>query len=91
MKRAGLLVIAGCMTAGAVSADDMEAGRQLFEARCGVGCHQLPEPGSLKASQWPRVLETMQKRMRQFGMPPLDAAEYDAVLKYLVAHARSEP
>jgi hypothetical protein len=29
--------------------------------------------------------------MRQFGMPPLDEAEYDAVLNYLVAHARSEP
>lgn len=91
MRRAALLVVAGCLAAGAAAADDLETGRQLFEARCGGGCHQLPEPASLKPSQWPLVLQTMQKRMRQFGMPPLTDAEYDAVLAYLVAHARREP
>ncbi|MGE0371098.1 MAG: hypothetical protein AB7Q01_04330 [Gammaproteobacteria bacterium] len=91
MKHAGPLVIAAVLLAGAASADGPETGRRLFEARCGAGCHQLPEPDSLTPAQWPRVLQTMQKRMQRFGMPPLTEAEYDAVLAYLVAHARRNP
>lgn len=91
MRRGAMLLIAGGLLAGAAAAGDLETGRQLFETRCGVGCHQLPEPASLKSAQWQLVLQTMQKRMRQFGMPPLTEAEYDAVLSYLVAHARREP
>ncbi|KPK37564.1 MAG: hypothetical protein AMJ69_11130 [Gammaproteobacteria bacterium SG8_47] len=63
-------------------------GKQLFETRCGGLCHQLPEPGMLRAKQWTRVLETMQLRMRQVGMPPLSEAELSRVSAYLDAHAR---
>lgn len=91
MRRAGALVIAAGLLAGAASADGPETGRELFEARCGAGCHQLPEPGSLTPAQWPLVLQTMQKRMQRFGMTPLTEAEYDAVLAYLIAHARRNP
>ena len=67
-----------------VSADDAEA---LFTGRCAM-CHQLPEPGMLKPKQWKLILVTMQQRMKQANVPPLQAQEHDMILEYLTAHAR---
>ena len=60
----------------------------LFEQRCGSGCHQLPDPGMLKAKQWQRVMITMEKRMSQAGMAPLTEDERERLLGYLAQHAR---
>jgi len=60
----------------------------LFEQRCGNGCHQLPDPGMLKAKQWQRVLITMEKRMAHAGMDALTADERERLLAYLTKHAR---
>ncbi len=57
-------------------------GKALFEARC-AACHQLPEPDMLTANQWKRLLQLMQKRMQQAGMPPLDEEEFAQVHAYL--------
>ncbi len=57
-------------------------GKALFEARC-VACHQLPEPDMLTPSKWQRLLELMQKRMQQAGMPALDEEEFIQVHAYL--------
>jgi len=72
-------------------AEDPDEGRRLFEVRCGMGCHQLPDPDTLKPAQWRGVLQTMQARMKQSNMPPLNEAEYEKVLAYLLANARKEP
>jgi hypothetical protein len=82
------LLILPCMP---LHADENDAGRQLLEVRCGMGCHQLPDPGTLKPAQWRAVLQTMQTRMKQFNMPPLNEEEYEKVLAYLIANARKEP
>ncbi len=66
------------------SADDAEA---LFTGRCAM-CHQLPEPAMLKPKQWKLILVTMQQRMQQAKVPPLQAQEHDMILEYLTAHAR---
>ncbi len=66
------------------SANDAEA---LFTGRCAM-CHQLPEPGMLKPKQWELILVTMQQRMQQAKVPPLQAQEHDMILEYLTTHAR---
>ena len=66
------------------SLDDAEA---LFAGRCAM-CHQLPEPGMLKAKQWKLILVTMQQRMQQANVPVLQTQEHDMILQYLTAHAR---
>ena len=61
---------------------------ELFELRCGTGCHQLPEPSMLKPKQWQRVMITMEKRMAQAGMSALAADERERLLAYLTKYAR---
>lgn len=63
-----------------------EAGA-LFSSRCSM-CHQLPEPGMLKAKQWQLILVTMQQRMQQANVPPLQVQEREMILEYLTARAR---
>jgi len=63
-------------------------GEQLFKARCTEMCHQTPGAGHLSAGQWKAVMDTMQTRIRQFGLPPLTEEEYQLVLDYLVSRAR---
>lgn len=67
---------------------DVAAGKAMFDGRCGQLCHQVPDPDQLTIGQWQRVLATMQKRMRQFGMPALSPQELEQLLAYLSQHAR---
>ncbi len=59
----------------------------LFIARCAL-CHQLPEPGMLKAAQWKLIIKTMQQRMQQAGVPQLKEGETELIMEYLTEHAR---
>lgn len=59
-----------------------KSGQQLFEGYCAM-CHQLPDPEMLNARQWQRVMLTMQKRMQQADMTPLNDDEFAAILDYL--------
>ena len=61
--------------------------KSLFEGRCQM-CHQLPEPGMLKPAQWKLLLNVMQQRMQQAGVPPLTEDETERLLEYLSARAR---
>jgi hypothetical protein len=61
--------------------------KSLFEGRCKM-CHQLPEPGMLKPAQWKLLLNVMQQRMQQAGVPPLTEDETERLLEYLSARAR---
>ncbi len=91
MKTCALLLLAAAtLSTGPVQAGETDAGRDVFTRRC-VGCHQLPEPDALTPAQWATVLQTMQKRMRQFGMTELNEAEFAAVLAYLSAPAAHAP
>jgi mono/diheme cytochrome c family protein len=71
-------------------AEDMEKGKQLFEFKCGL-CHQLPDPAKFKPAQWREVLQTMQGRMKQFGMQPLTDEEHANVLAYIIAKTATSP
>jgi hypothetical protein len=63
-------------------------GERLFEVRCTGMCHQTPKADHLTAKQWEVVLQTMQARMKQFGMKPLTEREFGLVLEYLSAKAK---
>jgi cytochrome c2 len=80
-----LLLVAATLAQAAD--DDMAKGSELFESRCSGVCHQTPEIGQLTPAQWQVVLNTMQLRMKQFGMLPLEDAEYQMLLNYLTAQA----
>ena len=61
--------------------------KSLFEGRCQM-CHQLPEPGMLRAKQWRLILTTMQQRMQQAGVPPLTEDETETILEYIAEQSR---
>jgi mono/diheme cytochrome c family protein len=82
-----LIMLLSTPLALAAAEADSDAGKVLFEARCGL-CHQLPEPSMLKLPQWQRLLQTMQLRMQQSGMAPLTQQELQQLLAYLAMQAR---
>lgn len=86
--RIGVLLLAVLWPLAATAADEGPTGEALFLGRCTGLCHQTPRPEHLTAAQWRAVLDTMQDRMRQFGMPPLTEDEYRKVLDYLTERAR---
>jgi hypothetical protein len=63
-------------------------GAALFAMRCTEACHQTPSGEHLSARQWTVVMRTMQTRMTQSGMAPMDDVEYNAILSYLQSKAR---
>jgi mono/diheme cytochrome c family protein len=69
------------------SVDAEVSGKDMFAARCAL-CHQLPEPGMLKAKQWSFIVETMQQRMQQANMPQLNEQEKESILEFLSLNAR---
>ena len=69
------------------SADSSVYAKDLFEGRCQM-CHQLPEPGMLRAKQWRLILTTMQQRMQQAGVPPLTEDETETILEYIAEQSR---
>lgn len=64
-------------------ADDvrLQAGKQLFEAKCGK-CHELYAPQSRGKESWTQVMRSMSSKAR------LSEPEYAMVCAYLVKNAR---
>jgi len=58
-------------------------GKLIYDMYCASACHQAPAADRLKPKQWRIVLNTMQKRMQTFGMPPLTDTELENVYAYL--------
>ena len=92
-----IMLLAGGLSLTHVSAAELAAeetsaereawAKSLFEGRCQM-CHQLPEPGMLKPAQWKLLLNVMQQRMQQAGVPLLTEDETERLLEYLSARAR---
>lgn len=79
----GLLLL----TSGLAHAEETRlGGKTLFEQRCAI-CHQLPEPEMLNHRQWAKVIKTMQTRMQQADITPLNEDEIAAIMKYLELQA----
>ena len=62
-------------------------GAALYRARCG-GCHALAHPRRHTAEGWAQMMDLMEQRMRERGMPALSDDERRIIMGYLTDHAR---
>ena len=77
------LALAGCQHP--LPEQDSYAG-QLYARRCGQ-CHQPYNPHALTAAMWEVQVPKMDEKIRQAGLPPLDAAQKQVILDYLARNA----
>lgn len=62
----------GRWVAGAPSTRSMTPANALLARRCS-GCHEVPDPASMSATEWRASVESMKRRMR------LPASEWDSL------------
>ncbi len=86
LAAASLALMAACTTGRMTIPDAGSPGARLYAKRC-QGCHALPHPQRLTAGQWDHMLGIMQQRMRERGVPTLDADEFETIQGYLHRHA----
>ncbi|RMD88053.1 MAG: hypothetical protein D6808_00370 [Candidatus Dadabacteria bacterium] len=67
---------------------NISRGEALFRSRC-IMCHDLPHPKRHYSYQWPNLVEIMQKRMIEKGLPPLTETERSAIISYLKVNSRN--
>lgn len=68
---------------------------RVFAQRCG-GCHGqsfrdhgVPDPRFRTMAEWQEVLPTMNRLIRERGLPPLTESEREAIIRYLSHHAKA--
>lgn len=81
-----IIVLAGCQQP--LPEQDTYAG-QLYVRQCGQ-CHRPYNPHALTAAMWDVEVPKMEQKMRQTGLPPLDAAQRQAILDYLERNAGTQ-
>lgn len=67
-----------------VTVDELARGRALLVESCG-GCHLVPMPREHAPEAWPALVDEMRERSG------LDAAQGDALTRYLVTMAAAPP
>ncbi len=78
------LMFAGCRNQP-LPEQDSYAG-QLYARQCGQ-CHAPYNPHSMTAAMWDIQVPKMEDKIRQAGLPPLEAAQKQAILDYLERNA----
>jgi len=81
----GLLLLSISVSAEEAVTQTVTA-EDIFNTRCTI-CHQRPEPDMLSPMQWKMILNLMQIRMKQAGMPQLNEKEFEMVQTYLMQKA----
>jgi mono/diheme cytochrome c family protein len=69
---------------------------RVFAQRCG-GCHStsyggghaVPDPRFRTMAEWQEILPRMEHLIRERGLPPLTEPEREAIIRYLIHHAKS--
>jgi len=83
----GFSVLIGCAgTPTPIPLADSEAGK-FYAQRCGA-CHTVPHPKRHSMEEWSMLLDLMQVRMAERGVPPLHGLERTRIEHYLQGHAR---
>jgi hypothetical protein len=69
---------------------------RVFAQRCGSchgashrGGHGVPDPRFRTMAEWQEVLPKMDGLIREKGLPPLTEPEREAIIRYLIRHAKS--
>jgi hypothetical protein len=76
--------LAGCQRP--LPEQDSPAG-QLYLQRCGQKCHAPYNPHAMTAATWEIEMSTMEEKIRQSGMPPLEPEDQRIILDYLKRNA----
>jgi hypothetical protein len=82
-----LVALAGCHQQPLPEQDSSAS--QLYMRQCGQ-CHSPYNPHSMTAAMWEIEVPKMQDKMRQAGMPPLEAAQKQTILDYLARNAGTQ-
>ncbi len=80
-------VIIGCTTGPMSIPESRSAAAQLYVGKCSI-CHALPHPKRNSYPEWQHLLNVMQQRMAERGIPVLTGEEKKKLLDYLQQHAR---
>jgi hypothetical protein len=59
---------------------------QLYLRQCGQ-CHSPYNPRAMTAAMWEIQIPKMEDKIRQAGLPPLEAAQKQTILEYLARNA----
>jgi hypothetical protein len=77
------IALAGCQQP--LPEQDSYAG-QLYVRQCGQ-CHQPYNPRAMTAAMWEIQIPKMDEKIRQAGLPALQAAQKQTILEYLERNA----
>ena len=79
-----VLILSALLLCNSLYADEPQSvvGKDIFEGYCANACHQTPKATGLNNKQWQVVINTMQKRMKSAGIPPLTQGEQKLLLDY---------
>jgi len=80
-----LMLLPGLAAAEIPDAGSADA--RVYENHC-TACHALPHPGRLGWQGWRNMLYLMEKRMDERGMEKPTDEQWQAIARYLKAHAR---
>ena len=53
------------------------------------GGHAVPDPRFRTMTEWQEVLPKMDRLIRERGLSPLTELEREAIIRYLIHHAKS--
>src|ERR1700722_19047333 len=78
------VAVAGCHQEPLPEQDSYSG--QLYLRRCGQ-CHAPYNPHAMTAAMWEVQVPKMDEKIRQAGLPPLEAAQKQVILDYLQRNA----
>jgi hypothetical protein len=81
-----MMVVAALAGCSPELPDRDDPGALVLQNRCG-SCHGVHAPGTMTLDMWKVQLERMQRLFALRRIPWLNAAEEDALLRYLETHA----
>lgn len=62
---------------------------QVYLQQCGQ-CHQPYNPRAMTAAMWEIEVPKMEDKIRQVGLPPLQAEQKQTILEYLARNAGTQ-
>ena len=81
------LIVIGIAGYIIVSQVNGSGGRALFRRTCSQ-CHQLPNPESHTAEQWPRIVKRMVDHLQYGGKHLITERRKEKIITYLEDHSR---
>ncbi len=87
LAAAVLIVLTGCHPQPLPEHDSPSA--QVYVHQCGQ-CHSPYNPHAMTAAMWEIEVPKMEEKIRQSGLPALDAAQKQTIMDYLARNAGSQ-